>query len=559
MSTVLQGGAPAPSASPPLPTPTAPSGEQHWRSLRLYCAYRVVQALVFSGLGGWHAWLDAAQPAASTLQFLALALSYLGLAVGFAALARDPRVPFHGQLTSQVLVDAVVITSLGYLAGGLGSGLPLMILVALAGAGLIARGRLVLSYAAFASLVLLAAQTLAVLEGLRPAAEYLQAGLLCVACFAVALATHRLSRLARVSEALVRQQAVDLADLSQLNQAVLHAMQDALLVVDAHGVIRLANPRAQELLGPEPPVPGGVTLQAWCPGLQARLDQWLARADRASGAAGAGTASAASAATGTVRSAFSGRELQPRFSGIGGDLRFGVSVLLEDVTGEQEQARQGKLAALGRLTANIAHEIRNPLAAISHAAELLSEDHPRDPVEQKLVRIIHDNTQRLNSLVNDVLQLSRRDRAVAEPIEIDRWLPAWCDEFATNEGMPRDWLTLESAPGLQLLFDRNHFHQVLWNLVRNAQRHCRQQAGSIRLCVERAPGDRGVQFDVLDDGPGVPPDLVGELFEPFFTTASQGTGLGLYIARELCVANGATLEYVEDAPGAQFRLMLREP
>ena len=165
---------------------------------------------------------------------------------------------------------------------------------------------------------------------------------------------------------------------------------------------------------------------------------------------------------------------------------------------------------------------------------------------------------RLNRLVNEVLELNRRDRASIEEIDADSWFAEWHDAFCATEQIPTGWIVLELAPGLRLRFDRNHLHQVVWNLVRNALRFCRRTDGSVRVCLERAPGTLGLQLDILDDGPGVPTDQINQLFEPFYTTDSQGTGLGLYIARELCVANGATLEYIEFAPGAQFRLLLRE-
>ena len=516
---------------------------QHWRSLLYFSTYRVVSAGVLLGFGIWHLWQND-YSAGNGEAYLVLAVAYTLLSLGFLILVRRERALFHVQLSVQVMVDVSLVTVLGFLAGGLRSGVPLLVLVSLAGAAIIARGRLVLFYAAFAALVLLFAESLSVINGDAPSAEFFQAGVICIAYFATALATHRLSRMALVSEELVRQQAIDLADLAEINQAVLTDMQDAVVVLDAHSRIRHLNPRAIQLLGAAPHDPLGAPLSRYSVDLSDRLRSWEANTTESR--------------IPTLRAPGNNRELRPRFRSIGGDLRQGVSIFLEDVTEAQEIARQGKLAALGRLTANIAHEIRNPLAAISHAAELLAEDYPRDPVEQKLIRIISDNTVRLNRLVNEVLQLNRRDRAQAETIDAGTWLTEWRDAFCEAEQVPLDRISLELAAGLQLRFDRNHLHQVLWNLVRNALRFCQQRRGSVRVVLEQAPGTQGLQLDILDDGPGVPSEQQGQLFEPFFTTDSQGTGLGLYIARELCVANSATLEYVEFAPGAQFRILLPE-
>jgi two-component system sensor histidine kinase PilS (NtrC family) len=229
-------------------------------------------------------------------------------------------------------------------------------------------------------------------------------------------------------------------------------------------------------------------------------------------------------------------------------------LFVEDTTRSREEAQRLKLAALGRLTANIAHEIRNPLSAISHAAELLDEE-SRGPERARLTRIIHDNTQRLERLVSDVLQLNRRDRAGADRVELGAWLAAFIEDFAANEAVPASRVHVETARDVTIEFDREHLRQVLWNLLRNAVRHAPARDGAVRV-VLNAYGDQ-VELNVIDDGPGVAREIQGQLFEPFFTTESKGTGLGLYLARELCAANRAVLEYVDDMPGAHFRVLCR--
>jgi two-component system sensor histidine kinase PilS (NtrC family) len=229
-------------------------------------------------------------------------------------------------------------------------------------------------------------------------------------------------------------------------------------------------------------------------------------------------------------------------------------LFLEDTTRAREEAQQLKLAALGRLTANIAHEIRNPLAAISHAAELLGEER-RDAQRGRLTRIIHDNTLRLERLVAEVLQLSRRDRQLPEKIGLRRWLLPFIEEFVANESVPPERFRVEAPAEAVIEFDPGHLHQVMWNLLRNAVRYAGAEAGAVRIAA-RAAGDR-VELSVIDNGPGVPASSQGQLFEPFFTTDSKGTGLGLYLARELCAANRASLEYVREGSGAHFRVVAR--
>jgi two-component system sensor histidine kinase PilS (NtrC family) len=228
-----------------------------------------------------------------------------------------------------------------------------------------------------------------------------------------------------------------------------------------------------------------------------------------------------------------------------------VLVFLEDTGRLQEQARQLKLAALGRLTANIAHEIRNPLSAINHAGELLREEN-HDQTNDRLLRIVLDNTHRVERIVSDVLELGRRDRAHREMIDLRQTLLSLVDEYTAKEGIATDVVRLEISGEARVCFDRAHFYQVLGNLLGNGLRHSRKASGSVRLVV--VDGERGgsVDLHVVDDGPGVDEATREQIFEPFFTTHSRGTGLGLYIARELCEANAAQLELKESDSGADF-------
>jgi two-component system sensor histidine kinase PilS (NtrC family) len=232
---------------------------------------------------------------------------------------------------------------------------------------------------------------------------------------------------------------------------------------------------------------------------------------------------------------------------------WGAVVVLEDLQRAQEQAQQVKLAALGRLTANIAHEVRNPLSSISYAAELLKEQE-HDVVQARLFQIILDNAKRLNRIVQDLMQVNRRDRLQAERINLSPCLEELLENICQVEQVPRTLFSVRVAPALAVRFDRGHFEQVLWNLCRNALRYSQRREGSVVIRAD-ATEDGKVTLEVADDGPGVPADAEQKLFEPFFTTDSGGTGLGLYIARELCEANGAQIDYRRGPDGgARFRI-----
>ncbi|MDY0013016.1 MAG: HAMP domain-containing sensor histidine kinase, partial [Rhodocyclaceae bacterium] len=226
-------------------------------------------------------------------------------------------------------------------------------------------------------------------------------------------------------------------------------------------------------------------------------------------------------------------------------------VYLEDFEEIQRQTQQVKLAALGRLTASMAHEIRNPLSAVIHAAELF-KDERRSDMQGRLIRIINDNARRIEGLVKDVLALGRRDTAMQESIHLAPFVEHLVEEFALrDEGTPV--FRVDVSAGLSFAADRAHLHQILGNLLANARRYCSGMAASVSVWAE-ALADGRVALHVQDDGPGIAPEHRQSVFEPFFTTHSKGIGLGLYIARELAEANGATLELRENEGPAHFCL-----
>ncbi len=516
--------------------------DAHWRTLSYFNIYRLISALVFWALAWRFAGVVDLGVEGPGL-YMAVCAAYAAASVLFAIgiLWRKPQ--FQWQITAHVLVDIICILGLMHTSGGVESGLGLMLLVSLAAAGLISRGRYAFLYAALATIAVLGEDVWRFMR-LGDQHNFLQAALMSVGYFAVAALAFLLARYAQDSERLAAQRGVDLANLSQVNQLVIRDMKDGVLVVDSDYRVRTYNERTEALLGPMPLGASMPRLQEYSPELAGWLSSW--RRDPTT-------------AVTDMRSPVTAAPIRLRYVPIENAPKAGTLVFLEDIGEEQAEARQIKLAALGRLTANIAHEIRNPLSAISHAAELLGEEGERTEIEQRMLRIIRDNAVRLDRMVQEVLQLNRRDRAQAEVIDPVSYLNTFVDDFCHVEKVERDVFSLEIDSELPWFFDRNHLHQVLWNLTRNAYRHGQKQRGSVRFCLTQAPMHDYRQLDIIDDGPGVDPEQRHQLFEPFFTTANQGTGLGLYIARELCEANSAFLDYVDVAPGGQFRILLRGP
>jgi two-component system, NtrC family, sensor histidine kinase PilS len=394
-------------------------------------------------------------------------------------------------------------------------------------------------FAALASIAMLLEHGYSILTRDANVAQFLQVGILSSSYFAVAWLAHTLSKYAIASETLAFRRGVDLSNMAEANRLMIQDMPDGVLVVDERGVVRQSNPGAERMLGYVFPVAGKVLLAVCSPLLDAMFAAW--RQNNALGHE-------------ILRLPGTNHPVRVRFLPVQRDGFWGAVVVLEDMQRVQEQAQQVKLAALGRLTANIAHEVRNPLSSISYATELLKEQE-HDSAQARLFQIILDNTKRLNRIVQDVMQVNRRDRVQTETLDLRVPLEELVENLCQVEQVPRSVFELHVAPECKARFDRGHFEQILWNLCRNALRYSHKRPGSVRL-RGFVSGEGRTELEVSDDGSGVPADAVQKLFEPFFTTDAGGTGLGLYIARELCEANGAMIQYKRALDGgACFRII----
>jgi two-component system, NtrC family, sensor histidine kinase PilS len=492
--------------------------------------------------------------------FLGAALVYLALVLVAIACSYWRRPVLTLQAHLQMLLDLLALTVMIHASGGLASSLNTLLITAVAASSILLPLSSALLAAALSFFLLVGSWLLGrlsvipaggtdawldlLLAPLRTDTDDLvRLGVLGATLFIAAGLTHALAERARRGEALARQRTLELLEVAELNQGIVRHLQNGVVVVDATGQVQLLNDTARDLLGgaewaPDQP------LDALSPPLAQRWSHWRTR----------GGAEAAA-----FRPAEHRPELIPRFTRLSGRQAASALILLEDSTQAAERLQQLKLAALGRLTAGIAHEIRNPLAAISHAAQLLEESTSASAnvTDRRLARIIHDNVQRANRIIGDVLDLARRDRVKPEPVALGPWLDTFTQEFARDHPSPLEWHSDGTSTDLTVSFDPHQLRQVLWNLCANACQHGARpgQPPQIALRVGRE-NDRGRPFlEIRDAGPGVAAEHVERLFEPFFTTRSKGTGLGLYLARELCEANRAQLQYLPIAEGGScFRI-----
>jgi len=511
-----------------------------WRTLVVFCLYRVILAMFVGGAFIFlNRFFNLGIQTPGTVVPTVVSYTLASVLLLIPARLREPSLVL--QVTAGVVVDVLAIVMLMYASGGVRSGLGVILLVSLAAAGLITRGRLAFFHAAIAALAVLLEQTFQVWRYDAVMQDFVQSGLTSAAFFATAGLASKLAGYARTSEEIAEERKVDLANLSQINELVIRDMQDGILVVDGDGRIRQSNPRAAQLMGP---IPSGrmATLTDYAPEIARLLDSWRKGSETTFM---------------QVRSPRNAGELQIHFVPIGAGDPAPTVVFIADVGRQRQQALQMKLVALGRLTASIAHEIRNPLSSIGHAAELLDEDHAMGESSKRLLDIISGNVTRLDRIVQQILDLNRRDRAQPEAIDANGFFANFVSQFAANEKVRADNLDLQVRTTYRPWFDRMHLDQILWNLVRNAWRHGRQRPGSVRIVLMASSIPGRLTLDVIDDGMGVSREMQAHLFEPFFTSEAQGMGLGLYIARELCEGNGARIEYVDDSGGGHFRITMK--
>ncbi|AJP47864.1 hypothetical protein PG1C_04050 [Rugosibacter aromaticivorans] len=506
-----------------------------WRSLLFFSIYRSSVALFF--LGAVVVFGDAVSLGAQNAHlFRNVASIYLVLSVVF--LATQLRHPHHFdvQLTIHVATDILALTLMMFASGGQKSGVATLLLVVVSGAGLVGQGRMVLFYAALASVAVLLEESWWALVIDSEPADFFSAGIICLVFFAAAIAARMLAKRVVANELLALERGQQLDAQLKISKQIIRDMEGGVLVVNSEGQVHMSNPQARALL--DMPLQDGQ--QPLRGSLAERFLIWQAHHVE------------------TTEIFFfreTNRQLRTRY--LPPSSMLGDSLLyLEDMAQVHFQSQQLKLAALGRLTANMAHEIRNPLAAISHAAELLAEDNA-NPFQQRLARIVHDNTLRLNRLVTEVLELGRRDQAAPETIDWQRFIEGFMEEMFLHDASAASRIRVTDARGLKVWFDRGHLHRVLWNLLVNALRHASDTEGAVRVQAKVVMANC-IELHISDDGSGIEESLRAQVFEPFFTTHGAGTGLGLYIARELCEANKARLELLPkllpNSPGAHFRI-----
>nr|WP_239536020.1 ATP-binding protein [Dyella kyungheensis] len=503
--------------------------------------FRLAQALVYIGLAlspstlGWPKLADVGLARGVAVLFLLFAL-------GMLSLTRRSTPWIRWTVSGALAVDIIAAVLAIITMHDARIGIAMMLAVNLAAGALILPLRLSCFFAALATLGVIGHSVLEAQGQGGMDRELLESSLFGLAYFAITMLCYVLSRQIRASEALAEQRGVDLANLAQVNELIIRRMKTGVLLVDDANRIHQMNESAWMLLGN--PTADQRDLGRVAPELSRRLYHWMT--------SGKLDESATQLADGVP-------EVVPRFSRLAPNDDSHVLIFLDDTSLVSRRAEELTLSSLGRLSASIAHEIRNPLAAIRYSAQLLAESEDLPPTDQRMVEIINNHCVRLNEIIENILQLSRRERSRPETLDLGTWANQFVDEYRQGNDLGEDSLrVIQASTPVAAVADPQQLQQVVWNLVQNALRYGRMPGEPARVMVVARHGEHGVPIlEVIDRGPGIAPKVAAQIFEPFYTTHEYGTGLGLYLARQMSEANQASLEYVRVAGGGScFRLVL---
>ncbi|MFZ9050995.1 MAG: sensor histidine kinase [Steroidobacteraceae bacterium] len=525
-----------------------PDPELAWRVLGLLNLFRLLVPIVLGiqftllpeqgGLGS----------VAPTVFKWSLGLIWIG-GIGFIAMLKLRRPDLSLQAYVHACFDVTVIALLLAASGGADSGLGLIFILPIGAISLLLPQRHATFIAGYAAILVLSQETWLKLSTDGTFGDFPRAGLLGLLLLAVSATVAGIANRLRRSEAQVRQRDVDLANLAELSQFVVEKLRESVVVVDVEDRIRLINESARQILGVSGDMRGRLLGEA-SPRLLYLLETWRNSVSRGE------------ETTGALIGADGAREIRPTFVPLGPRIPCPTIVFLQDLSEQTERARQTKLAALGRLSASIAHEIRNPVGAMSHAAQLLAESPDRQVDDQRLIEIIGSNAARISEIVENVMQLSVGREIHAERMPLREWLDNFLAEGLGGGELPEGLVTLEQPEDdLEIRADPSQLRQILRNLVENACHFGLDTADKrVELRSGRMAGSGRPFVEVLDRGPGVPEEQRERVFEPFFTTRQGGTGLGLFISRELAQGIAAMMTY-EPRPGGGsiFRIVFADP
>jgi two-component system sensor histidine kinase PilS (NtrC family) len=447
--------------------------------------------------------------------------------------------PYSAHLLALLAFDFAALVSMIYSSGNLTGGLGYLLLIPMAVGSSFLRGQANIGLAAFGTILVLGMSLLSIKNGASDVRGFFTAGVTGLALFVTAIAFRIFSEKVKVSENTAKKQTEQANYLQLISQKIVETMRTGIIVVDRDLRIQLINNAAALMLTINNKFEGIKGI----PSIYKHLKSWKEN--------------------GVIPSPFTltledNQSIKVSFAYLN-DSRFpSIMLFIEDMQRLGQEAQQLKLASLGRLTASIAHEIRNPLGAISHASQLLEESKSINNDDQKLLTIIHNHSQRINFIINNILDFSRRKNADPETINLNQWLSDFKSEYLQHHIGSIE--VIYRQRNIYAKIDSTHLHQIISNLVENGMRYSLQKMGReiIKIVIDIQENTHRPFIEIIDYGSGIDDEKTHHLFEPFYTTEVTGSGLGLYLCKELSEANQANLSYHYDKKNKSslFKLVL---
>jgi len=504
----------------PLPAALTRRVVTYLNVFRLFISFALTFAF-FTGLLVKAYFLDTGAIAGTIL------ISYFVMAIYLDIESRRRTAQHFFLAQISLFTDILFLSTLYFMFGGLDSGLAVLLIFASAAAAILLPLRMALFFASLVVLAFIGGTLAGVLLRDEARTGLILAALYGTTTFVITILVNLLSFWLRDYRLLTESQAIKLTRLEQINELIIRRMRSGVLAVDDDCRIQLMNESAWFLLGC--PSGHGKSLADIAPELETAMAQWRTDPSRD---------------TEPLTLKASQAQILPKFVSLPGSTEIRVLIFLEDNDVVAQRALELSASSLAKLSGSIAHEIRNPLAAISHAAQLLAEAENIPESDTRLVNIIHNQSRRMNDIVENILQLSRREKSRPDMLDLKAWLQEIAEEFkGALPAMSIDLTTDFQTEDVLVLFDRSQLHQAIWKLMENALQHAGSEdtAPTVKIKMERLPDTGYCLITIEDNGPGISSEQIEHIFEPFYTTHKQGSGLGLYIARQLCEVNQAEL------------------
>jgi two-component system sensor histidine kinase PilS (NtrC family) len=522
-----------------------------WYRLRLFNYFRGFLSLLFIAIyfNGWLLKLVPERFSDPDL-FITTSFTYLIASLLFITGINYRKPGLDTQVVFHTLIDISCIIILMHATGGIRAGLGMLLIISISMTSIFLHKKVTILFAAIAALGIIAEQVYSQVTYPDYPPAFTQAGMLGILIFISAFLTIHTAKRLKETEKIAEATSLELEAIIQMNEHIIKSMRTGIIVMQNNGLILMANNAALELLG-NISINPRTKLKDISTQLDERFIDWNDNAIQNHQ---------------PIQQVQGLPDLQPGFSSIEQNETLSnqqgrTLIFIEDATQIAQRFQQVKLASLGRLTASIAHEIRNPLAAINHAGQLLGET-ARDNADTKLTDIINTQAKRLNGIIENVLQLSRQHRGTPETIHLSKWLTQFRAEFISTHNLQAYQIQIKIIPdNIDILFDATQLHQIMWNLCTNAITHSNIEHSNLMINIQGGIDTIVKQpyIDITDNGSGIDKETQAHIFDPFFTTSSTGTGLGLYITKEVIESNRAKIRHISPATGGTcFRIVFQQ-